>query len=142
MLNRNGKIFFRAYTESGDRSFKEIGGSVVTCAASVTAYEGLRLGTGDTSVTPEDYHMDTESNALTAISHNVTYGDDWNDNFIATYVSTFKNNTANTVTIKEVGAFYYNNYTVQPNPFMIARQVISPREVAPGETVTFTMSVG
>ena len=142
MLNRNGKIFFRGYTESGDRNFKENGGSIVTCPESVTEYEGLRLGTGDASVTPEDYHLDTQSNALTAISHNVTYGDDWNDNFIATYVSTFKNNTANTVTIKEVGAFYYNNYTTNPNPFMVARQVISPREVAPGETVTFTMSVG
>ena len=143
MLNKNGKIFFRNYTASGDRAFKTVsGGDPITCATSVTGCYGVWVGSGDSDVTMDDYNLESKIETLTEVSQSQDYGDTYNDNYLGIYAGTFKNNTANDITVKEIGVFYYNNYTTNPNPFMIARQVISPVVLQPGDTYTFTVTVG
>ena len=144
MLNRNGKMFFRNYalTET-NINFKNTAGSTSTQYPknNVGCY-GIRLGTGDAEESDADYNLDTPNNELTEVSQSQVYGDQWTDNYIANYTGVFKNNTDHDVNIKEVGVFYYNNYTTQPNPFMVARQVINPVTLQPGDTYTFTVTVG
>ena len=143
MLNKNGKIFFRNYTASGDRAFKTIaGGDPLTCATSVTGCYGVWVGSGDAEVSVDDYNLEEKINTLTEVSQSQTYGDTYDDNYMAVYAGTYKNNTDAEITVKEVGVFYYNNYTTQPNPFMVARQVINPVTLQPGDTYTFTVTVG
>lgn len=144
MLNRNGKMFFRNYALTGAYiHFKNTTGSLDTQYSmnNVGCY-GIRLGTGDTEVSADDYNLASQTNELTEVSQTQSYGDEWSDNYIAVYTGVFKNNTDHDVNIKEVGVFYYDTYYFDPQPYMIARQVIPMKTVHPGETYAFSMTVG
>lgn len=143
MLNRNGKIFFRKFNDAvGSLYMKNTSGDSIQYATNNVGCYGIRLGTGDAEVSADDYNLESQTNELTEVSQAQTYGDEWTDNYMASYVGVFKNNTDHDVNIKEVGVFYYDTYYTNPNPYMIARQVISTKTVHPGETYAFSMMIG
>ena len=143
MLNRNGKMFFRYFGNSVTSLYmKNTSGYSAQYFSNNVGCYGIRLGTGDTEVSADDYNLASQTNELTEVSQTQSYGDEWSDNYIVVYTGVFKNNTDHDVNIKEVGVFYYDTYLTDPNPYMIARQVIPMKTVHPGETYAFSMTVG
>lgn len=116
------------------------------------SYNDLRVGTGTTEPTADDYCLEAETSALTLVSASTT-GNYTNDNLsegnsAKTIVATYINNTEEAVTVSEVGYFIehaesYNldgsNTTVRN--FLMAREVIDPVEIGAGETYTFTFVI-
>lgn len=115
-------------------------------------YNSLRVGTGTTEPTADDYCLETENTSLTLVSASAT-GGYTNDNIsegnsAKTIVATYINNTEEAVTISEVGYFiehaesYNLDGTNRTNRnFLMAREVIDPVEIGAGETYTFTFVI-
>lgn len=102
----------------------------------------LFVGTGDTPATANDYCLDN-SVVLTPTSSKCTH----TANLTTEIERTFKNNTGDAVTIKEVGAYIfaaqYGNLS-SDNYFpivMIGRKVITPVTIANNETYTFKYTI-
>lgn len=116
------------------------------------AYNDLRVGTGTTEPTADDYSLESETTALTLVSASTT-GSYTNDNIsegnsAKTIVATYVNNTEEAVTISEVGYFieHADSYNLDgtnrtSRNFLMAREVIDPVEIGAGETYTFTFVV-
>lgn len=116
------------------------------------AYNDLRVGTGTTEPTADDYSLESETTALTLVSASTT-GSYTNDNIsegnsAKTIVATYVNNTEEAVTISEVGYFieHADSYNLDgtnktSRNFLMAREVIDPVEIGVGETYTFTFVI-
>lgn len=116
------------------------------------AYNDLRVGTGTTEPTADDYCLESETSALTLVSASTT-GSYTNDNLsegnsAKTIVTTYINSTTEAVTISEVGYFieHANSYDLDGTNttvrnFLMAREVIDPVEIGVGETYTFTFVI-
>lgn len=116
------------------------------------AYNDLRVGTGTTEPTADDYCLESETSALTLVSASTT-GSYTNDNLsegnsAKTIVATYVNNTTEAVTISEVGYFieHAESYNLDGTNatyrnFLMAREVIDPVEIGVGETYTFTFVI-
>lgn len=116
------------------------------------AYNNLRVGTGTTEPTADDYCLEAEISALTLVSSS-TSGGYANDNLsegnsAKTIVATYINSTTEAITISEVGYFieYANSYNLDGSNetrrnFLMAREVIDPVEIGVGETYTFTFVI-
>ena len=121
-------------------------------AGSTYSYCTLKVGTGTTEPTADDYCLESEDSALTYVSGSAS-GNYTDKNLsmggsLKTVVATFINNTTEAVTIKEVGFFvnYADSYNLDgtnktSRNFLMAREVIDPVEIGAGETYTFTFVI-
>ena len=129
----------------------DLGGVWVNTAASGSyAYSILRVGTGTTEPTADDYCLESENTTLTLVSASASGG--YNNgnlsegNSAKTIVTTYVNNTTEAVTISEVGYFIehadsYIETIKESRNFLMAREVIDPVEIGVGETYTFTFVI-
>ena len=125
---------------------------VNTSVSGSYAYNSLRVGTGTTEPTADDYSLQSETTALTLVSASAT-GNYTNNNLsegnsAKTIVTTYVNNTTEAVTISEVGYFieHAQSYNLDGTNatyrnFLMAREVIDPVEIGAGETYTFTFVI-
>ena len=123
-----------------------------TAVSGSYSYNNLRVGTGTTEPTADDYCLETENTSLTLVSASAT-GNYTNDNIsegnsAKTIVATCVNNTTEAVTISEVGYFieHADSYNLDgtnqtSRNFLMAREVIDPVEIGVGETYTFTFVI-
>jgi len=125
---------------------------VNTTVSGSYAYNSLRVGTGTTEPTADDYCLETENTSLTFVSASAT-GNYTNDNLsegnsAKTIVATYVNSTTEAVTISEVGYFieHADSYNLDgtnqtSRNFLMAREVIDSVEIGAGETYTFTFVI-
>lgn len=122
----------------------------ITTGTSYSAYYGqlninlyprkntfVRVGTGDTAVTADDYNLDndvTASLSNVANSQNIVVNDE--GKLITTYIFSATNNTGNALTIKEVGIYKAgiwggSNGSEPTNSCFFARKVLDNPIVVP-----------
>ena len=149
MITKNGGAVMTIFAQTGQISwtFKDKSGTTFTVnalgyggiymdKAETSQNEGVwaRLGSGDTEPTADDYKLAQEVN-IPCVSASLGVVDRK-----AVYTYSFLNNTAQAVTVSEMGLFsfiggHYNN------PILVARKLIPSRTIQPNETVTFSYVV-
>lgn len=144
MLNKNGKLFLRPFTSEETKTsldFVDDYNNSVSLIKNYLEFKQVVPGTGTGALSVDDYKVYTYGTSdLTLISSDMTINDTYADNFIATFSSTYKNNGSSAVTITELGVYFYHTSTPQVN-MMISRDIIN-KKIEPGETYTFTVTVG
>ena len=104
------------------------------------------VGSGNTAPDVFDYAMDNQIDTLTVIASNGTNNNStgsYANNYIGVFSKTFENNTESDIVVSEVGIMSASNLgTPYDKYFLLARDVIEPVTIAPGETYTFTMRIG
>lgn len=144
MLNKNGKLFLRPFTSEETKTsldFKDDYNNSVSLSKSYLEFKKVVPGTGTMALSVDNVKIDTTgTSGLTLISSDMTINDTYADNFIATFSSTYKNNGSSAVTITELGVYFYHTSTPQVD-MMISRDIIN-KKIEPGETYTFTVTVG
>lgn len=144
MLNKNGKLFLRLFTSEETKTsldFKDDYNNSVSLSKSYLEFKRVVPGTGTMALSVDNVKIDTTgTSGLTLISSDMTLNDDYSGNFIAAFSSTYKNNGSSAVTITELGVYFYHTSTPQVD-MMISRDIIN-KKIEPGETYTFTVTVG
>lgn len=144
MLNKNGKLFLRPFTSEETKTsldFVDDYNNSVSLIKNHLEFKQVVPGTGTGALSVDDYKVYTYGTSdLTLISSDMTINDTYADNFIATFSSTYKNNGSSAVTITELGVYFYHTSTPQVN-MMISRDIIN-KKIEPGETYTFTVTIG
>lgn len=100
----------------------------------------LLLGASNTEPTAEDYKLGDVLTDYTTISQS-HYFNNSNEVYTTSFMTltrTIQNETAASITIKEIGAYYKYEGNI---PIMIAREVIEPVTLQPGEKHSFTMDI-
>jgi hypothetical protein len=105
------------------------------------------VGSGNTAPASSDKALESEVTDLTVITTNGTNTADaasYEQDYIAIFSRTYRNDTESDVVISEVGVQCYAHCSnVAPlADFLFARDVISPVTIKPGEAYTFTMYIG
>ena len=136
MLTLNGKF---ALGHSASGSFKNIEGTMVSVQGSaILNTVRLRVGTGTTAATVNDYAIETPDTSLSVSGDNYSKPSAYGDDYIGMVTATFQNTTDNDIVVSELGLLGTTNYNV-----LIAREVINPVTIpANGGTKTFTISIG
>lgn len=105
-------------------------------------YLYLALGSSTTTPTFNDYSMEESdvTSQLTYINGVVSRAI---DKTILSLTQVFKNETANSITVNEIGLGYCYAYSAtNKRAILIARKVLdTPVTIAPGETYNFTYSI-
>lgn len=150
MLTKNGKLMTRIYCNAlaslSGVTVKSTSGAMNNIGAGYTYLGRVAVGSSDAAFSTDDYHLTDANNdnlGLTLLSSEETYNHTYEDDYIATFSSTYKNNTAEAITVKEIGV--YMHYTSSPvSDYMITRDVGAgvTREIQPGETATFSVTIG
>lgn len=144
MLNKNGKLFLRLFTSEETKTsldFKDDYNNSVSLSKSYLEFKKVVPGTGTMALSVDNVKIDTTgTSGLTLISSDMTLNDDYSGNFIAAFSSTYKNNGSSAVTITELGVYFYHTSTPQVD-MMISRDIIN-KKIEPGETYTFTVTIG
>lgn len=144
MLNKNGKLFLRPFTSEETKTsldFVDDYNNSRNLSKSYLEFKQVVPGTGTGALSVDDYKVYTYGTSdLTLISSDMTINDTYADNFIATFSSTYKNNGSSAVTITELGVFFSHTTTPQCD-MMISRDIIN-KTIEPGETYTFTVTIG
>lgn len=144
MLNKNGKLFLRLFTSEETKTsldFKDDYNNSVSLSKSYLEFKKVVPGTGTMALSVDNVKIDTTgTSGLTLISSDMTLNDDYSGNFIAAFSSTYKNNGSSAVTITELGVYFYHTSTPQVD-MMISRDIIN-KTIEPGETYTFTVTIG
>lgn len=109
-----------------------------------SGYDSTRivLGDSDTPVDIDDYCLGNDiTSSLSFISGTVNPNRSVRKDF-PTVIAVFKNNTANAITVKEVGLMtgWYENASVN-GQVLIARKIITPLTIQPGESYSFAYSM-
>ena len=148
MITKNGGAIMTVFAyDYQNWSFKDKSGTTFTednmsygkiymHKAETSQNEGAwaRLGSGDTEPTADDYKLAQEVN-IPCVSASLGVADGK-----AVYTYSFLNNTAQAITVSEMGLFsfiggHYNNQ------ILVARKLIPARTIQPNETVTFSYVV-
>lgn len=144
MLNKNGKLFLRLFTSEETETildFRDDYNNSSSLYKSYLHFKGVVPGTGTMALSVDNVKIDTAgTSGLTLISSDMTLNDDYSGNFIAAFSSTYKNNGSSAVTITELGVYFYHTSTPQVD-MMISRDIIN-KTIEPGETYTFTVTIG
>lgn len=150
MLTKNGKLMTRIYCEAlvslSGVTVKTIDGVMNYIGSGHTYFGRVAVGSSDAAFSTDDYHLTDANNdnlGLTLLSSEEVYNETYADDYIATFSSTYKNNTAEAITVKEIGV--YMHYISSPiSDYMITRDVGAgvTREIQPGETATFSVTIG
>lgn len=159
MLTKNGRAFFVASYDSngypnGNNNLTMINTSGQSKSSGgigwgnknmmeMVARMNLVVGSGTTAPTSADYVMESEISSLTVVSSSnsgnrspISYAQD----YIHSCSKTYKNSTANPITVSEVGIYISNVNNI--GTFLIAREVLeTPVTIAPGKTYSFSMVV-
>lgn len=159
MLTANGKAICKItngitrpnYTylmpDEGDVQIFFNSGGNVQYFTELLAGMHIVVGSGNTAPTSSDKAMDNEVTDLTIVSTTGTNNSDnasYEQDYIAIFSRTYRNDTESDIVISEVGIQYYghcSNTSPLAN-FLLARDVISPVTIKPGEAYTFTMYIG
>ena len=105
----------------------------------------IYVGSNDTPVTSGDYTFNEGNLGLTKVTSSGTNNSSeasYANNYIASFSATFRNDTNSDIIVKELGLIGNTNGQGYINLAMIARDVIDPITIAPGEVYTFTMYIG
>ena len=148
MINKNGKITLIPYrTGVGyvERKVLTTAGNTVQvtndpgCAANFY-FSRVQVGYSDSALNTGDFRVITGyNNPPTLIASSATYNDTLSNDFIAVYSSTWKNNTNETIRVRELGVYFHTDSP--SSDVMIARELVN-KDLAPGESYTFTVTVG
>ena len=169
MLNKNFASFFgrnifsssldsSSYIDDSnhERAAHAAGGTRVTGIARFkTVYvkdefsqDGITLivGNGTTPATINDIKIESQIKTLTPISSSVIYSNKDIDPSIFYGVNkTYKNNTSESITITEICLYTQMPYVGDGRTLwakvLLAREVIDPIIMAPGETYTFSINI-
>lgn len=113
----------------------------------VRSNTSIRVGTGDTEVTAGDYNLANDITAsLSNVQNSQTITTNEEGKLITTYTLSATNNTANTITLKEVGIYKSSiwgatNDTGLTNNCFFARKLLdTPLEVPVGTSFTMTFN--
>ena len=148
MMNKNGKITLIPYrTGVGyvERNVMNTQGSTVLVRndpiyASNFYFSRVQVGYSDSALNTNDFRVTTSwNNPPTLIASSATYNETLSNDFIAVYSSTWKNNTVETIRVRELGVYFRSDET--GSDVMIARELVN-KDLAPGESYTFTVTVG
>jgi hypothetical protein len=152
MLLANGKACRRITNNGGINSvtMKDMDGVDVTYnpAYFSTFCSSLQLyvGTGKDEPTVNDYSITDIDAGLTTVIYtgtNNTANASYTENYIGVFTKTYRNDTDEDVTVSEVAIMGYGEYPGNiRRKAIIARDVISPVTIKPGEAYTFTMYIG
>lgn len=158
-LNKNGLFLYSPLMGSADfwMQMMEEDGSyydiMYARAYSFLKKVELRVGSGNTAPTLDDYCLGNQINSLTKVNETVfpdlsntghkSYG---YFTAVTSFAATYRNDTNSAITVNEIGVFYYNGSPVTSYGdnkwIMFARGVLdAPVEIAPGETYTFSITV-
>ena len=102
------------------------------------SYLGIALGTDDTPPVYTDTQIKTPiTSGLVDVSHQNS-----DSNFTKTLTQTVRNDSADTITVKEIGVFATSNSDVNPDyhHVLYTRSIINV-PILSGETKTFTISI-
>lgn len=109
-----------------------------------SSYDTTRIVLGDsnTPVTVDDYALGNDITSSLSLVSGIIGARTAQSDF-PSITAVFKNNTANAITIKEVGVMtgYSFNNSGQTGQCLIARKVITPVTIQPGESYAFTYSM-
>ena len=148
MMNKNGKITLIPYrTGVGyvERNVMNTQGITVLVRndpiyASNFYFSRVQVGCNDSALNTGDIRVATSwNNPPTLIASAATYNDTLSNDFVAVYSSTWKNNSAETIRVRELGVYFHSDET--DSDVMIARELVN-KDLAPGESYTFTVTVG
>lgn len=148
MINKNGKITlvpFRTGEGYDERTVRNTSGIDVLVRndpmyAANFNFSRVQVGYNDSALNTNDFRVTTTwNNPPTLIASAATYNETWANDFIAVYSSTWKNNTNETLMIRELGVYFHSDET--GSDVMIARELVN-KDLAPGESYTFTVTVG
>lgn len=148
MINKNGKITlipFRTGVGYVERSVRNTSGDITLVRndpmyASNFYFSRVQVGYNDSALNTGDYRVATAwNNPPTLIASSATYNETLSSDFIAVYSSTWKNNTTETIMVRELGVYFRSDET--GSDVMIARELVN-KDLAPGESYTFTVTVG
>lgn len=150
MLNKNGKLMTRIYSNDlstmSSVTIRDTTNAVASVGSGYTEFLRVAVGSNDTDVSTDDYKVTDANNdnlGLTLLSSNASYNHTYADDYVATFTSVYKNNTANDITIKEVGVYMHHTSSPQVD-VMISRDAGASvrRVVTPGETATVSVTIG
>ena len=101
------------------------------------------LGDSDTPVTVDDYALGNDITSSLSFVSGITGPTRTAKSDFPSITAAFKNNTANAITVKEVGVMtgYNFNNSSQTGQCLIARKLITPVTIQPGESYAFTYSM-
>lgn len=148
MINKNGKITlipFRTGVGYVERTVKNTSGNDVLVRndpgyMANFNFSRVQVGYSDSALNTNDFRVTTTwNNPPTLIASDATYNETWANDFIAVYSSTWKNNTTDTIMVRELGVYFHTDETNAD--VMIARELVN-KDLAPGESYTFTVTVG
>lgn len=157
MLTNNGKAMLKindTTSRSGSMYMKDTSGSTVTVSngqnsavSQIFQRAELVVGTGSNTPDAGDYsvtNMDAGLTMVTKSGTNDSESPSYEQGYIAIFSKTYRNDTADNVTISEVAikTLAMDIYQSPQFVLIIARDVIDPVTIAPGEAYTFTMYIG
>ena len=157
MLTGNGKALLKI-NRSSDRAsnlpltLKKIDGAAITISSdasslisNILSNMNLKVGTGSTEPTKDDYTLTNADAGLTVVSSNGTNTNDgasYEQNYVAIFTKTYANNTDQDVVVSEVGVYSGYSYGGTQYTYLFTRDAFDPVTIAPGETYTFTARIG
>lgn len=162
MLTGNGLAFFKINNNSkrlGSSgvnycTLKSINGGEIQLNGATISMETmissdrlcLDVGTNSTPVDVSDYAFTSDHGGLTELVSSGTNDEaavDYTIRYIGIFSTTFINNTDLPITINEVGLIGYpDSRNKDLAQVLLAREVIDPVTIAPGESYSFTMTLG
>lgn len=157
MLTDNGKAMLKindTTSRSGNMYMKNTSGSSVTVSNSqnnavsqIYQRAELVVGTGSNPPAASDYSITNTDAGLTVVTKtgtNDSTSPSYEQGYIAIFSKTYRNDTGSNVTISEVAikTLAMDIYSSPQFELIIARDVITPVVIAPGDAYTFTMYIG
>lgn len=105
---------------------------------------GVFLGSGSTPPTLENYNLESmiayAQGGLTVMSKTVTKAADEDSALL--YVYAVKNTGSEPITVSELGLIVHSEFGKDNITFMLARNVIDPEVLEPGQIKSFTVAIG
>lgn len=152
MLLANGKALLRIPNSGayGQITMKDTDGTDIgyssTYLNTFCATLQLFVGTGKDEPTVNDYSITDVDAGLTTViysgTNNTTSGS-YTENYVGVFTKTYRNDTDEDITVSEVAIKGYGEYPGNiKRHAIIARDVISPVTIKPGESYTFAMYIG
>ena len=147
MLTNNGKFFFgttQTLAPGSSIGLKAFGGATREYSKNnYAAHQKIMIGNSNTEPASSDYFMDGRITALTEISSSSRAPAQFEEAFMQACTTTYINNTDQPVTVNELGYAMCDDTSFSDDfAVLIARELIDPLVIQPGETFAFTMVLG
>lgn len=151
MLTKNGKVCLFWGMQNANSIFKKSDGTNLSINLGMT-YQGtpyktifnnsisLELGDGSTEPVESDLDLENPITDLTELNSYNSYVEaagSYDKNYIWFMTKTVRNDTSDPIIVSEIGIV-----STYEGRILIARDVISPVTIKPGEAYTFTMYIG